>query len=306
MEPWRDWSGLLPELLAEISIRIPSTEDFMAFRGVCSPWRAAASKDKFVNSCHAIPLLMLPEKRHGRSDEREFYSLSRRKIAMRLPLPEAKGEVNLLNPFSRSLIHLPNLTKFPVPECYRCTSVQKAVFSANPCHTPDFVLMVIHSLSLRLGFWRPGNSSWTAIALHTNDGFMDVNYCNGKFYAIDSEGKVCVWDESAPDLEVVHLLFRIDDAQLFVPFRYTYLVQSSEGELLLVSCWVADPYPNGIQEIANVKVIQLDVARHKWKRITSLGEDAVFFRNGAAFCIQGSTFPDLIKAQLRLSGIGEV
>ncbi|CAI9089544.1 OLC1v1024134C1 [Oldenlandia corymbosa var. corymbosa] len=48
MEVSIDWSSLLPDLLSEIAIRIHCADDFMAFRGVCTSWRAVATKDKFV------------------------------------------------------------------------------------------------------------------------------------------------------------------------------------------------------------------------------------------------------------------
>lgn len=131
MDPIRDWSGLVSELLEEIATRIPLVEDFMAFRGVCASWRRAANKSKFVdNSRSKIPLLMLSETGEG-VDDREFYSLSKGKIAMSLPLPELKdkfclavefgwfltvknsGDCSLLNPFTRDQIQLPNFTTFP-------------------------------------------------------------------------------------------------------------------------------------------------------------------------------------------------
>ncbi|CAI9097917.1 OLC1v1034436C1 [Oldenlandia corymbosa var. corymbosa] len=68
----------------------------MAYRGVSACWREAAVKDTFANSCSGILLLMLADKGQeegNSSDEREFYSLPKRKIAMRLSLPEANGRV---------------------------------------------------------------------------------------------------------------------------------------------------------------------------------------------------------------------
>ncbi|XP_027096155.1 probable F-box protein At1g44080 [Coffea arabica] len=84
-----DWSELLPDLLIMIARRIQLMEDFMAFRGVCTSWRAAASVDNFVKSWPTVPLLMLAEKKD--TDYRKFYSLSRGKIWRRMPLPEAKA-----------------------------------------------------------------------------------------------------------------------------------------------------------------------------------------------------------------------
>ena len=84
------WSSLLPDLLVSIATKIQLVEDFMAFRGVCTSWRAAAHVDKFVKSWPNVPLLMLAEKED--SDDREFYSLSRGRIWRTLSLPEAKDK----------------------------------------------------------------------------------------------------------------------------------------------------------------------------------------------------------------------
>ncbi|CAI9093983.1 OLC1v1029611C1 [Oldenlandia corymbosa var. corymbosa] len=79
------------DLVVEIAKRISLVEDFMALRGVCISWRAAATLDKFTFRLRA-PLLMLAYKHEGDHDhtEHEFYSLAKRKICMRLSMPEIK------------------------------------------------------------------------------------------------------------------------------------------------------------------------------------------------------------------------
>ncbi|CAI9094325.1 OLC1v1030047C1 [Oldenlandia corymbosa var. corymbosa] len=178
----RDWSGLPHEMLVEIVTRIPAAEDFTAFRGVCTSWRAAASKDNYGKSFSRIPpLLMLAE---NAGDEREFYNLSSRKITMGLSVPGAKGklliearfgwlftvvvssgEVNLLNPFSGAQIPLPNFKTCPefrdIDWNSRLLFMNRAILSANPWYTSDFTLMIIFGSTRYLGFWRPNNLSWT-------------------------------------------------------------------------------------------------------------------------------------------------
>ncbi|KAL3497857.1 hypothetical protein ACH5RR_040589 [Cinchona calisaya] len=71
-----DWSELLPDLLFMIARKIQVVKDFTAFRGVCTSWRGAASKQDFNKPWpRQFPLLMLSEKQE--SDDREFISLSK-------------------------------------------------------------------------------------------------------------------------------------------------------------------------------------------------------------------------------------
>ncbi|CAI9094443.1 OLC1v1030187C1 [Oldenlandia corymbosa var. corymbosa] len=176
MRPERDWSGLLPEMLEQIATRIRVVEDFMAFRGVCTCWRSAVTKGQFLNSSpNTTPLLMLPEEK---------------KIVMRLTVPKAKdkwcmrarfgwlltvdfyaatAEADLLNPISGAKMTLPSIDTFPDyvgSEYIRNANkpfITKAVLSADPSRTSDFVLMVVHTFGDFFGFWRSRDSSWSKI-----------------------------------------------------------------------------------------------------------------------------------------------
>ncbi|KAL3499367.1 hypothetical protein ACH5RR_038460 [Cinchona calisaya] len=260
-----DWSELMQDLLVMIAKRIQLVEDFTAFRGVCTSWRAAASKQNFEKSWPTLPMLMLAEKKD--SDDREFYSLSRGKIWRTLPLPEAKGkkcietrgwlltitssgDMKLLHLFSRVQIELPHLT-FPYYECDEYEDgeerpysfIRRAVLSANPSETSNFVLMVVHSC--------------------------------------------------APDLTVAQRIFCIDVA--LIRCRESYVVESS-GELLIVSRDGAGISSDGeTYGATNFRVIQLDIMKSRWNELSSLGERAIFVGFNGAFSVDSTSFPGIIR-----------
>ncbi|CAI9093994.1 OLC1v1029622C1 [Oldenlandia corymbosa var. corymbosa] len=338
MEHIRDWSGLIHEMLVEITKHISVVEDFMAFRGVCASWRSAAKEHKFANALKGVPLLMLAEKED--SDEREFYCLSGRKTAMRIPLPEAKGrrcmeagfgwfltvsssgEINLLNPFSRSQIQLPGCTTFPdseenhYHEYVRTVSfISRAALSANPTHTSDIVVAVIysagsHSRAFALAFWRTGDLMWTGIEpTCTNSKYWwDVGFYSGKFFAINARGQVFGWDHGSSSSIVTRNKSsssheRVATANLdltldfdILLYRAAYLLESSSGELLVVTrdgvTVEDDDWSYGV---TNFKVVRLDLIKCVWEEITTLGLDAIFVGHSLGISVVASAFPDAIK-----------
>ncbi|XP_071939965.1 uncharacterized protein [Coffea arabica] len=65
------------------------------------------------------------------------------------------GEMNLLHPFSRAQIELPHITTFPRYE--QCQPIdplifiERAILSASPSETSDYVVMAVHSRGRYLG-----------------------------------------------------------------------------------------------------------------------------------------------------------
>ncbi|XP_027082799.1 F-box protein SKIP23-like [Coffea arabica] len=310
-----DWSQLLPDLLAVISRHLSLIEDFVAFRGVCTSWRMAAPKQNFVNLWPTVPLLMLAEKKD--SDDREFYSLSRGKVWNKLSLPETKnkkcmesrgwlitvgsgGEMNMLHPLSGVQIELPHQSTFPmydnlnIPSCF--VYVKRAALSVPPSASDGFsgfVLMVVCHGGGALGFWRPGDKCWTRVEMQRPWGaFSDVNYYNGKFYAITYSGRIIVCDVSGPGSMEAQLLFSIDIELLL--YRVSYLVELA-GELLIVArdgAFVDEDLNYGA---SNFRVFRLDLINCRWKEVTSLGNSSIFVGYNAAFSVESAGFPGIIK-----------
>lgn len=80
------------------------------------------------------------------------------------------------------------------------TFFQKAVLSASPSHTLDYILMVIEGHIDFLSLWRPGDLRWTRIKEQTPHSTIgDVVYFNGHFYAIDFFGRILVCDVDGPE-----------------------------------------------------------------------------------------------------------
>ncbi|CAI9094023.1 OLC1v1029662C1 [Oldenlandia corymbosa var. corymbosa] len=224
----------------------------LVFRGVCASWRSAATEAKFVNPLKGVPLLMLAEKKD--SDEREFYSLSRRKIAMRLSLPEIKGR--------------------------RCMEARFGWLLTVS------ISAVIYNGGTALGFWRSGDLKWTE---------------NGKFFAVDAGGTVCVWDESSRMVTydecqpamVADVLLSI--RQLFVGIKEAYLLESSSGELIVVTRDGVGRREDSTYGVKNFEVIRLDVTKCLWEKIATLGADAIFVGHSAARSVVASMYPDATK-----------
>ncbi|KAL3498790.1 hypothetical protein ACH5RR_041522 [Cinchona calisaya] len=74
--------------------------------------------------------------------------------------------MNLLHPVSRVQIQLPNQTAFPEEENRTANAflvLTRAVLSARPSEASDYVVMAVFGGGRYLGFWRPGDKSWTKI-----------------------------------------------------------------------------------------------------------------------------------------------
>ncbi|KAL3497856.1 hypothetical protein ACH5RR_040588 [Cinchona calisaya] len=316
-----DWSELLPDLLFMIARKIQVVKDFTAFRGVCTSWRGAASKQDFNKPWpRQFQLLMLSEKQE--SDDREFISLSKGPniIWKTLSLPEIRGkrciesrgwlitlgnsgEVNLLNPFSHVQIELPNQTTFPEyeyqdldNETFAYTFLQRAVLSASPSDTSDFVFMVSHGCGFSQSYWRPGDKSWTGVKRPEDFEFgaiSDLNYYNGKFYAIDFGGSLCICDVfSGPDDYKFERVFRVVN-EFFS--GQVYLVESS-GELLLVHRDGTELHVD--QESYGVKtfqVFQLDLINRERNKIKSLGDKTIFVGFNSAISLDVTCFSGIIE-----------
>ena len=76
--------------------------------------------------------------------------------------------------------------------------------------------------------------------------------------------------------------------------RWGYLVKSFNGELLVISRGGYQIDDNDDYGVSNFIIVQLDVKNKHWKRIFSLGDDAVFVGYNAAFSVTSSNFPTCI------------
>ncbi|CAL5361572.1 unnamed protein product [Camellia sinensis] len=317
-----NWAEIVPDVLILIVNRVDSFEDFVAFGGVCTSWRSVAVKQNFNTSSPQLPWLMLSEKEEEEEEEeeginnnmREFFSLSKGMIH-KVPLPEARGkrcfetlgwlvtitkdgEMGLLHPFSRLQIGLPHQTTFKYFHQHPMDLVDfvfKAVLSASPSLTPNYVLMVIHGAAKHLGFWRPGgDNSWTVI--ETRDSpYEDVIYYKGQFYALNNQGSIFVWDVGGPNPTVARKVGGIKSELLRC--MQPYMVESG-GELLVVARCVIHPGDDTdpTYETTSFKVYEVDLSKEaRWQEINNLGGRALFLGHSASISVDASRFFPAIK-----------
>ncbi|TMW96882.1 hypothetical protein EJD97_006613 [Solanum chilense] len=283
-----DWSKLQSDLLGVILSRMDLIEDYLNFSSVCKSWHSVAKEHRFISNLPRAPWLMLAEEDDGDEDDntcRKFYSFYNDMIfKKRIPEAHGKGcmesmgwlitvgkedgEISLLHPFSGVQIQLPhqntttlyefNRTRFP------WIFIKKAVLSANPSHTPDYVLMVIEGKTERLSFWRPGDLLWTRITKPIGFGyFSDVIYFNGSFYAITYGGCIQVCDFTSPQSASIRIIMQIARC-IDLHVRNTFFF-----------------------------VFKIDLDARIYTPITDLGDRAFFLGANASFSVQASQFPGI-------------
>ncbi|XP_049362060.1 F-box/kelch-repeat protein At1g57790-like [Solanum verrucosum] len=313
------WAELPNGLIVNIANRVKVIEDFIAFRAVCTSWRISTIKEDFDVLLPQVPLLMLGAKDE---DYREFYSLTKKKVS-RIFLPEARGseclpsegwlctvvndtgEMNLLHPFSREKIQLPSrkalLTFHDLAaldgHCWRC--IERAVLSANPSLTSDYVLMVHYcSPSSCLAFWRPGDLDWTHIDVVNYSGIAALIYHEGQFYSMSYFGEVRAYrvarrNTTDQPMVQIRILAEMHYIQGNLPDVQYYFVELS-GALLLVSRFGSitfDDDGNSIFYTFKFEVSELDVIRGKLKKeMKTLGDSSIFLGRNWATCIDSSKF----------------
>ncbi|XP_019226064.1 PREDICTED: putative F-box protein At1g65770 [Nicotiana attenuata] len=186
-----------------------------------------------------------------------------------------EGEISLLHPFSGVQIELPhqNTTK----DYYELNDteepwafIRKAVLSANPSQTSDYVLMVIEGPNRFLSFWRPGDLLWTRIGSGTSfQHVSDVVYFDGLFYTVAYGGCVYVCDVAGFGPAKTHFVAKLPrdpDAEYSVKWTY---------------------------QTTNIQVFQVDLAVGKMIETRDLGDRAFFLGANASLSVQASQFPGI-------------
>ncbi|XP_009603652.1 probable F-box protein At4g22060 [Nicotiana tomentosiformis] len=309
------WAELPHDLIPVIAKRIKVMEDFIAFGAVCTSCRTAATKDNFDLLSPQLPLLMLADRD---DDYREFYSLSKEKVS-RIFLPEARGrecflsegwlftmscngEFNLLHPFSRNQIQLPSrqalsdfegLDEVPKGQIYRC--IDKAILSANPSHTSDYVLVISYfNFSNCLAFWRPGDLNWTNMDTRNFGGAVaTMNYYKGQFFAVFYTGEVRVFDVAGPSIAqpIVksHFLVRLKD-EIFDEASVQFYLVELHGALLLVTRFAHHNEEEDGYDTFKFKLSELDVIKRELRDINDLGDSTIILGRNGASSIDSSKF----------------
>ncbi|KAK4350536.1 hypothetical protein RND71_029849 [Anisodus tanguticus] len=194
------------------------------------------------------------------------------------------------------------------------TFFQKAVLSASPSHTSDFVLMVIEGGVSLLSFWRPGDLRWIRISGDPNTGYAshDVTYFNGHFYAVDSLARVVVCDVAGTEPTKSQIVAQLP---LVHPDQFgQFYILESLGSLFVVSRHGVNIRPvkydceripltllpeEGFLEedltygTTDFHVFQIDLAAGKVTETRELGDMAFFLVANASHSVQASQFPGI-------------
>ncbi|KAM7502036.1 hypothetical protein LguiB_000940 [Lonicera macranthoides] len=328
-----DWSELPPELLHTISTKLTILLDYVRFRSVCVNWRFSAPKTPAHLPCQ-LPWLMLPKSRTQNTHRRGFYSLSDNKVYF-LNLPEVSNRrrrcgsshgwlvildetpaVFLLNPLTRSKVHLPPLSKFPnvtgfnfydvgreyslrTPngDFYTCSLkemrdsfIKKLILSKSPRDESDYVAVAILNQTGDLAYCRKGEDCWRFIE-DAQSYCEDVIYYKGLFYAVNKFGAIAVCDirGTLPKVSYINTPRQIGgDMQ--------YLVNYSD-EVLLVTRYLelefdVDHYQlDIIYNTTEFQLFRLNLNGPKWEIMTSLNDKVLFVGENSSLALCASDFP---------------
>ncbi|XP_060204686.1 F-box protein At2g26160-like [Lycium barbarum] len=320
-----NWSELQYDLLVLIGTHINLIEDYLNYAAVCKSWRCAATKDNFNSDLPRIPWLMLAEEEDNKDDGnscRKFFSLYNGMI-LKKRIPKASGKrcmesmgwlitvgqdesASLLHPFSGVQIELPHPNTTEDYERHRIGEpwnfFHKAVLSASPSHTSDYVLMVIEGNMKFVSFWRPGDLRWTRINYRNYYHIhRDIIYCTGKFYAVDCNGVVLVYDvtNSSPTQILAELPEHHGGDQcyilesmgsLFVVVRYGVKFRPIKGgsDRIPLTPMFDDEETYGTTSFG---VFEVDLAAEKLNETKELGDRALFLGANTSLSVQASQFP---------------
>ncbi|KAG5593419.1 hypothetical protein H5410_043933 [Solanum commersonii] len=206
-------------------------------------------------------------------------------------------EMNLLHPFSRTQIQLPSEKDLcalqgygPVEARGLYHRVDKAILSASPSITSDYVLLVSYYAGVNnLAFWRPGDLNWNVIDEEWG-AFSDINYYDGQFYGVTNGGDVWVFDIAGPNdpkppIVEPRFLVHLEDDMFGQAGTEFYLVEVS-GALLLVA-----RFSHGGGSLTfKFKVVELDVIKGDIKEMKTLGDSAIFLGSNAGVSVDVSKF----------------
>ncbi|XP_008234324.1 PREDICTED: F-box protein At2g26160-like [Prunus mume] len=333
------WAWLPSNILDLILEKLIPISDYIRFSAVCKHWQSVAihRKKQPIKSCHKqIPMLIIPTI-DGSSERRGLYCVTQGKTCSFelnvyyskrfcgsshgwLACVDENLVVTLLNPFTGHTISLP-----PVPKstwrstlAYRCDYyINKVVLSADPSFLPnDYEVLVIYDgFGKQIAHFKSGDDAWTSIDQVI--GFDDVIYYKGQFLGVSLGGSVFSMNVSRdPTIKPhVSLLLPMDPGT----DNKTYLVQSSQGELLLVRKFKRVNYckrfmkslnfkffkferlkferVNGygrFTETLSFKVFKLFCAhgeRPQWVEIESIGNEALFLGTNQSMCVSALDFP---------------
>ncbi|PSR93453.1 F-box protein [Actinidia chinensis var. chinensis] len=315
---YRDWAWLPKNLLWSIvETYLDQFSDFMRFSSVCQQWRCVTLENNhrhkqtlnIFKACHnKLPMLLMGTK-ENHEEKRLLFSVTEG-ITYEVQLPSPchnrffgssfgwlftmdKTIITLLNPFNGGAVPLPAFKDpFGYFEDYmdeiRDYFVEKGMILSDPCLSPNnFKVVVIYSGMCKLAFYTSGDDSWNFINTERDYVFSDVIYHKGQVYAVNCWSELVKIDVSGG---VHKVMTKISS----VCAQVTYLVESQEGDLLLVQrFWKSEN--NSHSKTIEFKVFKLvypiGEAQTKWVEIKNIGDQALFLGDNHSLAVSTSEFP---------------
>ncbi|XP_072960189.1 F-box protein SKIP23-like [Typha angustifolia] len=307
-----DWSLLPEDLLHLVAGRIVIHADYIRFRAVCTSWHFAVSP-RPRHLPPQLPFLIFPE---NSDTVHNLYSITENKIYnLKFPdhhhflgsshgwliLQGPSTALSLLNPFTRSKVHLPPATAIPnlfdtvspadiqrysdsFEHRKQSTSagfwsyfIRKAKLCRDESSVGQFVSIVFPKAGLAL--WRPGCESWIHAGRYWT--FADAEFYKGQLFAITCGGILSTIDFSSPIKERVLVSSP--------PFAYhdntVYLVDSGEELMLVVRKYINGDLCHRRTHQFEVFMLELDVRESRWSRMESLGDKILFVERGSSISL---------------------
>ncbi|KAL5713877.1 hypothetical protein ACHQM5_015913 [Ranunculus cassubicifolius] len=311
----RDWSNLPTELLELFLERlVPNFVDVIRFRAVCKSWQFI-SLNKPTNPPPQLPWLMLPS--HGTiPSRRRFFSPSENRV---YSVPESWGcycsgsshgwlimedsfiLCSLFNPITGVQIVLPLIKSVfglgsPFCESHIKFSKQnqerfivKAVLSSSPSlglNADCFVMMIFGLYQRYLAYCKLGDKNWTLRPTPMDFTYEDIICFQGKFYVVDSYGKVLVFD-----LRCSSVSMEFKRPESFKADK-SYLVELA-GDILLIRRfrgWSFDL--EKVYKTVMFKVLRQDLVKKNWVEVKTLQNHALFLGHNHSMSVLALDFPE--------------
>ncbi|XP_059669576.1 F-box protein At2g17036-like [Cornus florida] len=176
--------------------------------------------------------------------------------------------------------------------------VMKATLSADPVSSPnDYIVSAIYSGYKRLAFIHPGDDAWTYIDKERFNLIFDVIYYKGNIFAVDYWSRIIMVDLNRRDGESMAAQVKVIAPKTNVRNERTYLVESSNGDLLLVQRIIKYDDKNSCQhETLGFKVFkllleQLEQGWPKRVEMKSLDGDTLFLGDNHSISVSASKWP---------------
>ncbi|WCJ44298.1 hypothetical protein M5689_024973 [Euphorbia peplus] len=310
-----NWADLPSELIQEIGGKHTNFVDYLHTQAVCTSWKSSLPKRPHNISSH-LPFLLLPYYQ-DHPGHRGFYNISNDKTySLKLPkasekrccgsshgwliMVEDTPSVFLLNPLTRAKIELPSLSTFPtfptdlvylnsrnLNENYimreklhiRDTFIVKAVLSADPSTTKDFIVAVIYGFNENLAYCKWNNTEWKIV--DTPRRYKDILFREGKLHTVDQTGAISVFNEE------LNSMIRVSDLPPVNPrigYRQWYIASCNEEKELLVIARYRKVVPGYEYKTERFEVYRL--GEDGWRKMESLGEKMMLFLGtNSSLCI---------------------